>query len=230
MRGFAGILVLAALAAALGTGVLFAGFYEREMAAADENFLMQDYDAGRERLAVAEHYAGYGRWLPPLVRRPLAEVRTREAAANYWQQRYDAVLPRQADPVGAVDTSNPDLQLIVAHAAFRSGQSRATDRVTTMQALDEAIASYATVLKGETWSDTAAYDYEFLMRARDDLARGRRRTAATREEKNGSLGQAGEPAKSSSDSKKFQIYVPLDGRERTKSGEAGKSSPIQRKG
>jgi hypothetical protein len=209
---------------------LFAGFYEREMAAADESFLTQDYDGARARLAVAEHYAAYGRWVPPLVRRPLADVSARQAAANYWEQRYDAVLPRQADPVGAVDSSNPELQLIVAHAAFRAGQAQATDRLTTMQALDEAIASYATVLKGETWSDTAAYDYEFLMRARDDLAKGRRRTAAVREEKNGNLGQVGEPAKSSADTKKFQIYVPLDGRERTKSGEAGKSSPIQRKG
>src|SRR3954470_15059772 len=112
MKGFAGILVLAVLSALLGSAALFAGFYQREMAAADENFLMQEYDAARERLAAAEHYAGYGRWLPPLVRRPLADVRTREAAANYWQQRYDAVLPRQADPVGAVDVANPDLQLI----------------------------------------------------------------------------------------------------------------------
>ncbi len=192
--------------------------------------LTQDYDAARERLAAAEGYVAYGRWIPPLVRRPLAAVRTRTAAADYWQQRYDAVLPRQGDPVGAVDASNPDLQLIVAHAAFRAGQSQATDRAAAMQALDEAIASYATVLKGDTWNATAAYDYEFLMRARDELAKGRRRTAAVREEKNGELGQAGEPAKSSADSKKFQIYVPLDGRERTKAGEAGKSSPIQRKG
>jgi hypothetical protein len=229
MKGFAGILVVAALAALLGTAVLFAGFYQREMAAADESFLMQDYDAARARLAAAERYTGYGRWLPPLVRQPIAAVRTREAAANYWQRRYDAVLPRQADPVGAVDAANPDLQLIVAHAAFRAGQAQATDRATTMQALDEAIASYATVLKGERWSDTAAYDYEFLMRAREELARGRR-TAPVREEKSDSLGQAGEPAKNSADSKKFQIYVPLNGNERTKAGEAGKSNPIQRKG
>ena len=230
MKGFAGFFVAAVACAALGGVVLAAGFYEREMAAADESFLTQDYDGMRERLAAAERYAGYGRWIPPLVRRPLADVRTREAAANYWQQRYDAVLPRQSDPVGAVDAANPELQLIVAHAAFRAGQSQATDRVSTMQALDEAIASYASVLKGEAWSATAAYDYEFLMRARDALAKGQRKTAAVREEKNGNLGQAGEPAKSSADSKKFQIYVPLDGRERTKSGEAGKTSPIQRKG
>jgi hypothetical protein len=230
VKGFTGILTAAALCTLFGAAVLVAGFYQQEMAAADQGLLTQQYDDARGHLHAAELWADHGRWIPPLVRGALADVRTRQAAADYWQQRYDAVLPRQGDPVGAVDADNPELQLIVAHAAFRAGQSQATDRASSMQALDEAIAAYTTVLKGETWSNAAAYDYEFLMRARDELAKGRGKTASVRKEKNSNLGQAGQPAPSSADSKKFQIYVPLDGRERTKSGEAGKSSPIQRKG
>ena len=42
-------------------------------------------------------------------------------------------------------------------------------------------------------------------------------------------GEQGQPAQNSS-TKKFEIYVPLEGSERQESGEAGKGAPIQKKG
>ena len=49
------------------------------------------------------------------------------------------------------------------------------------------------------------------------------------QEKTDNLGEQGAPAQNSS-TKKFEIYIPLEGNERTESGEAGKGTAIQKKG
>lgn len=98
-----------------------------------------------------------------------------------------------------------------------------------MQALDEAIAGYLTVLKGDEWDERAAYNYEYLLRLRDDLAKGRRKSAPPPDSEDASLGTAGAPAKTA-DMKKFEVYIPLEGEERNEAAEAGKATPNKRKG
>jgi hypothetical protein len=84
------------------------------------------------------------------------------------------------------------------------------------------------VLKSETWHPDAAFNYEYLLRLRTEIAQGRRKPGMTTE-KSDNLGEQGSPAQSTS-TKKFEIYVPLEGSERTESGEAGKGAAIQKKG
>ena len=47
-----------------------------------------------------------------------------------------------------------------------------------MQALEEAAAGYLTVLKNNTWHADAAYNYEYLVRLRDEVAKGKQPAAA----------------------------------------------------
>jgi hypothetical protein len=218
----------AVLLAAIGLLAFGDAKFEQDLAEAQQHVATGRFDQAADRLADAEKYAAYVGWIPQLGARNERALATRRAALHYWQQDYASVLPRDADPVGAVDAANVDLQLVVANAAFRNGQRGITDKAVQLQALDEAIGSYMAVLKNESWHPDAAFNYEYLLRLRTEIAQGRRKPGAT-QEKTDNLGEQGAPAQNSS-TKKFEIYVPLEGSERNESGEAGKGTTIQKKG
>lgn len=226
MSGIAGYLATAVVLAIAGAAALAAGAFERRMAVAEERLLTLRYDQAAEALASAERLAGYARVLPG--GRAGRDLDVHRASLQYWQQQYDGLLPRDADPVGAVEPGNVALQLVVANSAYRAGQRRAEGQAATMQMLDETIAGYLTVLSGETWDERAAYNYEYLLRVRDEVAKGRRKSVPPPQEEDGSLGAAGAPAETSA--KGFEIYIPLEGEERNDAAEAGKAAPAGRKG
>src|SRR6476620_11864275 len=228
MKGFAGYLIVALL---MGAAPLFAfgsSVFERNLAEAQQDVATDRFDAAEDRLADAERYAAYARWIPQLGARAERDLATRRAALHYWKKDYASVLPRETDPVGAVDAANVDLQLVVANASFRNTQRGITDKAVQLQALDEAIGSYMAVLKNDSWHPDAAYNYEYLLRLRTEIAQGKRKPGSL-QEKTDNLGEQGTPAQNSS-TKKFEIYIPLEGSERTESGEAGKGAPIKKKG
>src|SRR3954469_10421846 len=228
MKGFAGYLVMAVLLAAAAAFAYGNGVFERDLAQAQQDVATDRFDAAEDRLAHAETYASYVRWVPQLGARAERDLATRRAALHYWKKDYASVLPRETDPVGAVDSANVDLQLVVANASFRNAQHGITDKAVQLQALDEAIGSYMAVLKNDAWNADAAYNYEYLLRLRTEIAQGKRKPG-TLQEKTDNLGEQGTPAQNSS-TKKFEIYIPLEGSERTESGEAGKGAPIKKKG
>ena len=148
---------------------------------------------------------------------------------RYWQRQYDAVVAEQRAPA-AEDEPSVDLQLVVANAAFRAGQARARDRAAQLEALDEAVARYATVLRNGAWRRDAAYNYEYSARLREEVAKGRKPTATPvpkTEETN--LGLLGGPSPAAKE--RFEIYIPLENEERSPAGgDAGKVPPGARKG
>ena len=228
MKGMIGFLVGAVIVGAAGVAALMIGRFERDMADAQQYASTEQYDAARGSLTSAERYLAYAKWAPRVGARAENEVHSRKAALDYWQRNYEAVLPRENDPVGAVDASNYELQTIVADAAYRASRAAAHDKQTTVQAFDEAIGAFQTVLKNDVWNADAAFNYEFLIRERDAFAKGQRKPGAP-PEASSQFGNSGQPAQSGS-TKKFEIYVPLNGNERTKAGEAGKGTGNARKG
>ena len=130
------------------------------------------FDEAEQRLDDADTYASYVRWVPQLGARAQRDLATRRAALHYWKKDYASVLPRDTDPVGAVDNTNVDLQLVVANAAFRNAQRGITDKAVQLQALDEAIGSYMAVLKNDSWNADAAFNYEYVAKTRDMIAKG----------------------------------------------------------
>ncbi|MNC84655.1 hypothetical protein D3C83_02140 [compost metagenome] len=140
------------------------------------------------------------------------------------------MLPAGVEPVAAVDESNPDLQLVVANAAYRAGLARAKERTETLQALNDAVNGYAVVLRNDRWNEDAAHNYEYVVRLRDEMAKGRRQPPPPQPQQGGDLGESGAPSPATTTSG-FEIYVPLEGNERTpEGGEAGKADAKQRKG
>lgn len=229
MKGIAGFLAGAVVLAVLGGGALAAARYERHMADAQQQAATGAYAEAGQSLARAEESLQYSRWLPGVGDDAANEVRARKAALQYWQRQYEELVPAQPEPVAAVDETNVDLQLIVANAAFRLNPSRAKDRQSLVQALDEAASGYLTVLKNSDWNEAAAYNFEYAVRLRDEVAKGRKSPPEPKED-DGDLGESGAPSEATS-SKGFKIYIPLQGEEKNpEGGEAGKSSAKERKG
>ncbi len=173
---------------------------------------------------------GYAQWVPRVGGDAVREVRARQAALQYWQGDFQKVLPAQAEPVAAVDESNVELQLVVANAAFRTGSRTASpSAAAALQALNEIANGYLTVLKNNTWHEEAAYNYEYVIRLRDEVAKGRR-PPVEQPQQGMDLGESGAPTEATS-TKGFQIYVPLEGDEKSPAGgDAGKATEKDRKG
>ena len=230
MKNITGLVLGAILSAVIGMAALTASRFQRQMADAQEQIATLQYPAAKNSLDAAEGYLEYARWIPGIGAASLKEVRARKAALLYWQGDYESVLPAQAEPVALVDESNVELQLVVANAAHRFSQARTKDRDSMLQALNDAASGYATVLRNDVWHEDAAYNYEYIVRLRDEIARGRRPPVPQQEEGAADLGEQGAPSPDTS-LKGFQIYVPLEGNERTpEGGEAGKAGEKQRKG
>jgi len=232
MRTFIGLVVMTIALVVFGYASLGVSRLEGHMADAQQRLATLQYDAAKDSLTEAAQYADHARWVPWLGRDDRQEIRARTAALQYWKKEYDELVPAQAEPVAAVGDDNVELQLVVANAAYRLGQGRSKDKTATMKALEEAAAGYLTVLKNNTWHTEAAFNYEYIIRLRDELAKSGKQPPQppkdqTEESDNGESG-APSPATTS---KGFQIYIPLEQGEKNPSGgEAGKAAPKERKG
>jgi hypothetical protein len=238
MKSVAILVVAAIVLAVAGTAAFGVAAFERDMSAVEEHLAVQDYAAAAAKLDDASTYTRYARWVPRLGAQASADIKARRAALQYWQRQYSALLPRDADPVGAVEGEPVELQMLVANGAYRAGQVKAaaTDQAkgaskdASMQTLQEAIGGYLTVLKGPVWDERAAYNYEFLVRVREDIAKGKRKELPPPpEEQDGANGEAGAPFEPTN-TKAFEVYIPLEEGERNKASEAGKAAPNARKG
>jgi hypothetical protein len=229
MKGITGYLVAAVVLALVGVAFLTAGNLERDLASAQEDLATLKYGGAEATFDTAERYFEYASHLPWVGNAPLNEVRARKAALHYWQQQYAAVLPQETDPVGAVPPDNLDLQLVVANAVYRAGMTQAKDRQGTLQALDAGISAYLTVLKNTSHDPDAAYNYEYLIRLRDEIDKGRRKGPGELAMR-GPQGAEGAPPTIESTLSDFKIYIPLESEERQDQGVAGKAAPMKRKG
>ena len=228
MKAIAGYLFTALGLALVGAVCLAAGRLDRDMAHAQQSVQALKYDEADQTFATAEQYFEYGRRLPWIGDGPVNDVRTRRAALRYWQGQYGAIISQQPDSGSGLQADNIGLQLVVANAVYRAGQTQAKDRQTTLEALDAGIQAYLTVLKNATRQDDAAYNYEYLVRLRDDILKGRGKPGLNREPSD-PHGRGGGSLETG-DLSKFKIYIPLELEERDRAGGAGKVGPIKRKG
>jgi hypothetical protein len=230
MKAVAGYLIAAVILAIVAVVLFRAGVLDRDMAAAQEQAVDQHYEALEATLNAAEPYYEYASRLPWVGTRAVNDLRTRRAAIQYWQHRYTELVPRGDDPLAGVPPDNVDLQFLVASGMVQRSGANAKDKVATMNALDEGISAFSTVLKNASRHEDAAYNYEYLVKLRNDIDKGRRKPGGPPSEPGSPHGAAGAP-QDESDSAKFKVYVPLDSKERNDTGgEAGKAAPMKRKG
>lgn len=230
MKAILAYLVAAAIFGLVGAVCLQAGLLDRDIADGQQRAAAAEYGELEIALETAERYYGYASRLPWIGTGPVNEVRAQKAALQYWQRRYANLVPEAGDPLAGVPADNIDLQFLVTSAAYRQRAAQAHDRPSSMAALDASIAGYLTVLRNATRHADAAYNYEFLMRVREEIEKGRRKTISTGDPDNlhGHPGAQQERG----DTRPFKVYVPLESEEIKKGtgSEAGKAPPIKRKG
>ena len=230
MKGITGYLISAIVLALVGGALLVAASLDRDLATAQEHVVAQKYNDVEPTYETAEKYYDYASHVPGIGAGPANEIRAKHATLHYWQKDYAAVIPQQTDPVGSVPQDNSDLQLVVANAVYRTAQSKMKDKETTMAALDQGIISYVTVLKNSPRNEDAAFNFELLVRLRDELDKGKRKPGPAEMVLKGPDGAAGAPPTIDSSMSDFKIYIPLESQERQDQGVAGKAAPGKRKG
>jgi len=230
MRTTITVAIVAVVLALFGFAFMGVSRLEGHMADAGQQLSTLQYEAAQQSLNAADDYSDHSRFVPFIGSDTRQEIRARQAGVLYWQRQYDIVLPAGAEPVAAVDDENVELQLVVANSEFRVKQTEFKDKASTVKALEEAAAGYLTVLKNNTWHPDAAYNYEYIIRLRDQAAKGSQPPPPQKNEEESDNGESGAPTPATSQ-EGFQIYIPLEqGEKNPTGGEAGKASAKERKG
>jgi hypothetical protein len=228
VKGVARPVVGAIVLALVGTIFLAAGLLDRRVADAQREFAAQRYDRAEAALEPAERYLRYGRWIPG-IGGALNDVRTGGAAVRYWSGQYDRILSDGSD-LAAMSSDNIELQLIAANAVYRRGLPKATDKRTALDALQAAANAYLNVLKNSPRNEVAAYNYEYVVRTREDIDKGRRAPELTDTADDGPAGRRGAPPPQNPNKRDLKLLIPLEPGEIDKGVEPGKGGAIERKG
>jgi hypothetical protein len=230
MKAIAGYLIGSVVLVVVAAIFFRSGLLDRQIADAQKRAVDSDFSALENALNAAEPYYEYASRVPFVGTRPLNELRAKKAALNYWQRRYGPLLNNQEDPLASVPADNIELQFLTASGLYRQGIARTKDQESTLATLDAGIGAYLTVLKNATRHEDAAYNYEYLLKLRNEVDKGRRKVIAPDEASN-PQGTSGAPQAEQESTKDFKVYIPLESQERkTTEGEAGKAAPLKRKG
>lgn len=111
---------------------------------------------------------GIGGWRQRLVALVDPSAGQQGGASRYWQGDYRAL----TDPVRA-DANEAGLLIISANAAFRQAQRDAGGRLASVDRLDQVLQAYASVLRNAGFDRDAAFNYEYVSRLRDGVARAK---------------------------------------------------------
>jgi hypothetical protein len=252
---------LAVVLALAGGALWIAGQSERRLAEVHQQIATLRYGDAADEDDEGDAALGLVRRLPRVGDALATDMRDERAVAQYWRAEYAAVEPKR-DTSGALTDTDPHLLLLAANAEFRASQ-RASDRADMLRRMDRVVKTYADVLKNaacaanaagpgtstaacDTLTADASYNFEYVVRLRDTLARSRaapakaeagrnaQRLAATdltRDLPSGPTlhGYPGAPPKGT-DMSQFKIVIPKRGEERKDNPEAGKGGAKIRKG
>jgi hypothetical protein len=167
MKGVTSLLLLAVL--------FFAGAFvasrvaneTRQLAAAHERLAVLQYDT-TEAIDDVSTPDGTSRWR---LRALDGDTRRHRAAVTYWLGRYAALTPLVDGSAAQID-KDPAVMFVAANAAFRSTKLDGGERKATVERLDSVIQAYAEVLRADPTNADAAFNYEYVAKQRDMIAKG----------------------------------------------------------
>jgi len=103
------------------------------------------------------------------------DVRGHQAKLAYWRAEYKDLTA--ASPISGGnardDAGDPGVMFIAANAAFRATLAEPADRTTTVDRLDRVLQSYADVMRTDPGNSDASYNYEYVSRFRDTVAKSK---------------------------------------------------------
>jgi hypothetical protein len=170
------------------------------------------------------------------------DVQRHRAIVTYWLSRYES-LTDMISGAGGPAPADPALLLVAANAAFRASAPQSVDRRSAIERLDGVIQAYADVLRKDPTNADAAFNYEFVARLRDVLAKApapgraaRDRKAPKPEDVSVDLpsgptvhGRPGGPPEGTAMSD-FKTITPMRYDEREEQTDPGRGNKIRRRG
>ena len=234
MRTFVGQVIVAALLLAGGEAFRRASHIEQRLALAEENLATLSPDAADAEYARVEGEMAVAGRLPFVGEPLLADVRQERAMVSYWRGDYTNVPSTEAD-LSASD-SHPDLIFLAANAVFRTVQGRRTGQAGA-QDLDGVLRIYSLLLKKHPDYVDGSYNYEYVVRLRNIVARGKPNIGAApgtqaprdRPPSPSVHGEHGNPPVDTPPDQ-FNVIVPLRPEERGDQMKAGAGGQKTRKG
>ncbi len=236
MKSIAGGLILAILLFAGGSLSLQESKHARRLADAHQRLATLQYtDEGD-----LESDATLIKRLPPPIGLEAGTEARHEATVTYWLSRYTA-LTEMAAPGGGPAIQDPELLFLAANAAYRTSAPQSDDKKAVVSRLDGVVQAYADVLRRDPDNADASFNYEFVVKLRDQIAknpRGAKREARKSDRVDESVdlpvgptihGNPGGPPESESMSD-FKTVTPMRYDEREEQMDPGRGQKIQRKG
>lgn len=237
MKSIAGGLILAVLLFAAGTISLQESRHARRLAEAHQRLATLQYTDEGE---LDTDTTFLTRLPPPVGLGDRTEAR-HEATVSYWLARYTA-LTDMAAPGSGPAVQDPQLLFLAANAAYRTSAPQSDDRKGAVSRLDAVVQNYADVLRRDPNNSDAAFNYEFVVKLRDQIAkgpaRGAKREAKKTERVDESVdlpvgptihGNPGGPPESESMGD-FKTVTPMRYDEREEQMDPGRGQKLQRKG
>ena len=222
-------LVVAILLGAVAVALLQAAHLERRVAQADQQMATlnlssagQAYDEVADSLALLER-------LPWLLTGTRDAVAVRQAAVRYWRGDYAPLVAEYTSADSPSMAGNLDLQFVVANADHRLVQRPSSSKEIALGTLDHAIESYQRLLEGNEGHLEAAFNYELMVRLRNEIAAGDEVPEFSRPNVPGNPGDPMEDE----EMEDVQIYVPRDSLidpDESEDPTIGEGAPIRRRG
>ena len=234
MKKLAVGLFLAAIFVGFTAAVAAYGFRELKLSAAAYEMTKLNFAAADSVYEELEKYLAYGKRLPWVLDTVRAELVRLRAEAVYWRGDFGTVLglAKDADP-----EKNPNLYFLRVNSGYRMA-SRERERKLVLERLDAAVQGYKEIVRSDGENFDAAYNYEYLLRTRDDVAKGKKKLPLSsgrgkegdkeKSDKRGlqksesgerrvPLGEEGELVRGEGESmEKHKLLIPLTGEERQK--------------
>jgi len=242
MKSFITPLIVGIVLALAGAGFWIAGQTEKRLADVHNELATLQYDSATTDAQDVESSLGEARRVPQVGQQAVSDLRDTRATAAYWNGGYSSIALAK-DANGAVTETDPQILFLAANAAYRGAQT--DDRITALRRLDTVVKNYADVLRSSPGHMDAAYNYEYAVRVRENMAKTKPGAPMTKNQKavakaveaaTGDLpagstihGNAGGPPPAT-DMAQFKIVIPKRGEERKDNPEAGKGGVKVRKG
>ncbi|OFW05033.1 MAG: hypothetical protein A3I61_19170 [Acidobacteria bacterium RIFCSPLOWO2_02_FULL_68_18] len=230
MKRAGGFAAAAVALAALGALAVAAGVVEHRVARAEEALATLDYVETERAYDELERYVAYARYLPWSGGDTFMRLRAHRAAVAYWRGDYDAL-----SALGRAEEDGTDAEVLflAANATYRLAQKGAFDRQALLRALDEARGAYQTVLRDTAAHADAAFNYEYLGRVRDLVAKAAGRPGGANPLADAGRrtlhGREGAPPPGRPDDD-FKIFVPEEPEERGRGSDPGSDQLRRRRG
>jgi hypothetical protein len=235
MKGVVGYLTLAALLIPAGVSLWALGFVERRTTHVQEQLLTLRYEAPASEYGMIDEWITFAGGLPGL-RRIRADIAQQHATSQYWLRDFEP-LARRADALRAPAELEPQLLMTAAQAAYRRVALDGSDP-DAVKRLDAILDLYGEIIKRDPQLIDAAYNFEFVARTRNAVARIRRGPARSPDQiRPPAMPRPGRTMHGDRggvppglEAQEFKVIVPQPSDERQEQREAGSGTPRVRKG